>query len=89
MKVVRLKRRETVFVCGKCLKRHLDGKAMRKALKARAKAVDAKVVRTSCLGVCPKRAVAVATRESLIAGRAFVLSDTGMVDAVPPVRIAP
>ena len=87
--MARLKRRETVFVCGKCLKRHDDGKAMRKALKARAKAVDARVVRTSCLGVCPKGAVAVVTRESLQAGRAFVLSDTGMVDAALPARIAP
>ena len=34
MKKARL-RRSPIFVCGKCLKRHGDGKAIRRALKAR------------------------------------------------------
>lgn len=73
MKKARL-RRVPIFVCGKCLKRHGDGKALRRALKTHAKACDAKLVRSACLGVCPKAAVVVVTRRSLEGGRAELVA---------------
>ena len=74
MKTVRLKR-EVIFVCSKCLKRHGDGKAIRRALKAQAKDRNARLVRSSCLGICPKKAVVVATRGSLAEGRVALVRD--------------
>ena len=87
MKSVRAKRRETVVVCGKCLRRHDDGKSIRKALKARAKSVDAKMVRASCFGICPKGAMAIATRASMAEGRLLILKDASMVEVALPGRI--
>ncbi len=80
MKSVRIKRREIVFVCGKCLRRHDDGKAIRKTLKTRAKAVDAKMVRASCFGVCPKHAIAIVTRTSMATGRVLILTDASVIE---------
>ena len=73
MKRARL-RRAPIFVCGKCLKRHKDGKAIRRALKMRAGDCDAKLVRSACLGVCPKAAVIVVTSRSLGDGRAELVA---------------
>ena len=62
----RLRRAPPVLVCKKCLSRVDDGKALRKTLKSELKARSAaqgtkppRVVLTSCLGICPKRAVVV------------------------------
>lgn len=73
MKKARL-RRTPIFACGKCLKRHRDGKAIRGALKTRAKECEAKLVRAACLGVCPKAAVIVVTPRSLGDGRAELVA---------------
>src|SRR3569833_2678254 len=54
-----------VFVCRKCLKRSDDAKTIGRALKSEVKrhAGDrekpARVIKTSCFGICPKRAVVV------------------------------
>ena len=80
MRTVRLKRRAPVFVCGKCLKRHTDGKAIRRALKAQAKAQGTKLVRTSCLGICPKQKVLVADARLLQASRCVLIDDAARVE---------
>jgi hypothetical protein len=90
-RVVRMRRPPPVLVCRKCLKRAGDGKAIKRALKdelkARAKAAAssaddgkktkrAKLVLTSCFGICPKGAVALTTGERLAKGE-YVLVETG------------
>ncbi|WP_315804654.1 hypothetical protein [Bradyrhizobium sp. SZCCHNS3002] len=71
--LVRPRRAAPVLVCRKCLKRSDDpkalNKALRKAIKHALKSHDgaghgagekpARVVLTSCFGLCPKRAVVV------------------------------
>lgn len=56
-------RRALVAVCGECSGRDPRPKVVRSRLRAALKASGARravrVVRTSCLGLCPKRAVAV------------------------------
>ena len=63
--IVRPRRPAPVFVCRKCLKRCDEAKAIKAAIKREAKrmgdagAKPARVIMTSCFGLCPKRAVAV------------------------------
>lgn len=73
-----------MFVCRKCLKRSDEGGAIKRALKdelkSRAKASGekrAKVVMTSCFGICPKRAVVTATGATLARGEFLLVSDAG------------
>ncbi|CAN5493716.1 hypothetical protein BH11PSE4_BH11PSE4_43260 [soil metagenome] len=78
----RLRRAPPVFVCKKCLGRVADGKALRKALKSelmkRGSANGGKpprVVLTGCLGICPKRAVVVASAGTMARGEVILLAD--------------
>ena len=80
MRTVRLKRGAPVFVCGKCLKRHADGKAIRRALKAQVKAQETKLIRTSCFGICPKQKVLVASAGLLQAGRCVLIDEAASVE---------
>jgi predicted metal-binding protein len=80
----RLRRAPPVLVCKKCLGRVPDGKQLRKALKSelknRAGVQDVKpprVVLTGCLGICPKRAVVVASAATMQRGEVLLLSDSG------------
>jgi predicted metal-binding protein len=65
MMVVHSRRAPPVFVCRKCLKRSDDAKTIARALKSETKrqAGDrqkpARVIKTSCFGICPKQAVVV------------------------------
>lgn len=77
----RLRRAPPILVCKKCLGRIDDGKKLRKALKSdskkRSRKQDVKsprVVMTSCLGICPKRAVVVASAATLQDGRYLLVS---------------
>lgn len=92
--VARPKWTSAILVCGKCLK-GVDGKAMRRDLKAAAKGRTGKVriVRTACLGLCPKRAVAMASAGSLARRELVVLREGGSAAAaldrlLPPDAIA-
>lgn len=86
----RSRRAPPVFICKKCLGRVDDGKAVRKALKSELKqasqARDIKgprVVLAGCLGICPKRAVVVASAATLAADRYLLLPSAAAVpDAV-------
>jgi predicted metal-binding protein len=71
-----------VFICGKCLKRHKDGKAVRKALKTEAQNVAAerssgkvRIVKTACVGLCPRQAVVVSSAVTLFQGEVLIVSD--------------
>lgn len=78
----RLRRPPPVLVCKKCLGRVEDGKAITKSLKSELKRRSAadggkspRVITTSCLGICPKRAVVVASAATLQQGRYLLLAD--------------
>jgi hypothetical protein len=81
-----------IFVCGKCLKRHDDGKTMRRALKQAVrppqsedmKRSKVRIVKTACLGLCPRGAVIVASAATLSAGDVMLVKDAeAMAAAVP------
>ncbi|MDP3692859.1 MAG: (2Fe-2S) ferredoxin domain-containing protein [Bradyrhizobium sp.] len=83
-------RREPVLVCRKCLKRVTGGSRIKRALKSAVKSLrDAqpgrrpRLVMTACFGICPKRAVVVASGTTLHRGEYILLADAGqVVDAV-------
>ena len=87
---IRPRRPKPVFVCKKCLTRVPDGSKLKRSLKlelkqrASAQGVkSARVVLTSCLGICPKRAVVIASAASLQRGEYLLLADRdGIADAV-------
>ena len=61
--VLHPRREPPVLVCGKCLKRSDDAKGIGRALKSEMKRrasgglKPARLIKTSCFGICPKRAV--------------------------------
>jgi hypothetical protein len=58
--------REVVFVCGDCSG---DPKALGKRLKKVLSDKEAKIIRTRCMGICPKGAVTVGLGRDLAAER--------------------
>ena len=87
VRTIRLRWQDVIVVCGKCLKRHDEGKAVRRALKAEVKAYTGdgakvrktRVVRTGCLGICPRGAVVVASAPLLAAGEVMLVRDADEV----------
>ncbi|WP_316175694.1 MULTISPECIES: hypothetical protein [unclassified Bradyrhizobium] len=91
--LVRPRRAAPVFVCRKCLKRSDDPKALNKALKKairhaleshdspgnRAGEKPARVIATSCFGLCPKRAVVVTGGVHAARGEYVLVSAAGDV----------
>lgn len=77
--------REVVVVCAKC-SRKAGGEPLRKtlkrALKSGAWGRKVRVVETSCLDLCPKRRVAVATGAQLAAGRLMVVAPGAPAETV-------
>lgn len=81
---IRPRRAEPVFVCKKCLKRVDDGPALKRALKSELKQRSAargikqpRVVMTSCMDICPKRAVVAASATTLARGEYLLLGNDG------------
>jgi predicted metal-binding protein len=79
---VRPRRLEPVLICKKCLKRAGDGSRLKRALKSELKrrtvlAGDKKprIVAVGCFGICPKRAVVVASAATLQRGDYLLLAD--------------
>jgi predicted metal-binding protein len=73
---------EPVLVCRKCLKRVSNGPALKRALKSELKRRSAargikhpRMVMTSCLDICPKRAVVAASAATLARGEYLLLAD--------------
>lgn len=88
-RVVRPRWRGLVLVCGKCLKRHDDGAAIRRTLKTEVKAQNPvprqkiRVAKTGCLGICPKGAAILASARTLASGDVVMVRGSGEVaDAV-------
>lgn len=82
IRTARLRRATPVLVCQKCLSRVDDGHGFKRRLKSGLKqrsdalAVKApRVVLTKCLGICPKRAVVVASASTLGRGEYLLLTD--------------
>lgn len=70
--IARSRRSAPVLVCRKCLQRSDQGREVRRALKSELKAAakrqgtkPAKLVTTSCFGLCPKTSIVVASGASL------------------------
>jgi predicted metal-binding protein len=79
---LRLRRAEPILVCKKCLKRIDGGSKLKRVLKSAVKrrgAAQAKrrsrIVMTGCFGICPKRAVVVASGSTLQRGEYLLLPD--------------
>ncbi|MFT3940755.1 (2Fe-2S) ferredoxin domain-containing protein [Rhodopseudomonas sp.] len=71
-----------MLICGKCLSKIDGGKKLKQALKAELKRAAAarggkrpKLVTTSCLGICPKRAVVTASAGTLAWGEYVLVED--------------
>ncbi|MDX7952885.1 (2Fe-2S) ferredoxin domain-containing protein [Lichenihabitans sp. Uapishka_5] len=85
--VARPKRPLAVLICGKCVRKAGEGQAIRKAVKAAlsdqatADRRPGKLVETKCLGLCPKRAVALAGGASLARGELLVVKRAADVPA--------
>lgn len=93
IRVARAKFTELVLVCTKCVKRQGLKKGslrsrLKRGLKARPLAGKPRVVEVGCLGPCPKRALAVATAESLAKRRIHLIDPAATpaqaVDALFP-----
>jgi predicted metal-binding protein len=81
---IRPRRPEPIFVCRKCLKRIDDGPALKRALKSELKQRSAargikrpRVIVTSCMDICPKRAVVAASAATLARGEYLLLGNDG------------
>jgi predicted metal-binding protein len=84
---LRPRRPEPILICRKCLKRAADGKQIRRALKSEVKRRSAaqaakrpRIVLTDCFGICPKRAVVLASGATLHRGEYLLLGGRGEID---------
>jgi predicted metal-binding protein len=79
--VVAPRRASPILVCRKCLKRSCEGKEIRRELKHALKAQHPnkvkrpRLVSTSCFGICPKKAVILASGRSLQDGKYLLVAD--------------
>ncbi|MGJ4931881.1 hypothetical protein ACQR1I_32640 [Bradyrhizobium sp. HKCCYLS2038] len=83
-RIAQSRRAAPVLICRKCLKRSDDAKAIKKAIKRTLKSEGehgtgtadkpARVVMTSCFGLCPKRAVVITGRDRAARGEYVLLS---------------
>lgn len=86
----RLRRGAPVLICKKCLGRVADGSGLKRALKSEVKRRSVaqaikkpRIVMTGCFGLCPKRAVAVASAAMLHRNEMLLLADeNAAADAV-------
>ena len=84
--IARPRRPSPVFACRKCLKRCSDDGKIRTAIKRqlRQRGTDKKkvprLVMTSCFGICPKRAVVLASGQSLLDNEYVLVSRRGEVE---------
>jgi hypothetical protein len=80
-------RPEPILACRKCLKRAADGKQIKRALKSEVKRRSAvqgskrpRIVLTDCFGICPKRAVVLASGKTLHRGEYLLLAGHDEID---------
>lgn len=84
----RLRRRTPILVCRKCLKRAPGGSDLKRALKSALKLGRSdcakrkpRMVMTSCFGICPKRAIVVASGATLARGECLMLANASDAEA--------
>jgi predicted metal-binding protein len=84
---IRQRRPQPILVCRKCLKRVADGKNIKRALKSEVKRRSIaratkrpRIVLTDCLGICPKRAVVLASGATLHRGEYLLLAGDKQID---------
>jgi hypothetical protein len=79
--VARPRRASPILVCDKCLRRSSDGRNIKREIKQVLKSRGTKkqkrprLVSTSCFGICPKKAVVLASGSSLQEGEYLLVSD--------------
>ncbi|PPQ41748.1 hypothetical protein CKO39_20495 [Rhodopseudomonas palustris] len=85
--IARPKRPPPVLICGKCLSKAGGGKKMKHVLKSELKQAAAshggkrpKLVTTGCLGICPKRAVVIASAGMLANGEYVLVEERKEVE---------
>jgi len=84
--IARQRRASPVLVCKKCLKRSDEGSDIRRAVKRALKRRSygerkrPRLVAASCFGLCPKRAVVLASALSLSAGEYVLVSHRADVE---------
>ena len=84
-----------VLVCAKCVRKHDEGKAIHRVLKTEARRAAAaagkrkiRVIKTACLGLCPKRAIVVGSPATLAEGDVLLVrTESEMAAALP--RLVP
>jgi hypothetical protein len=83
--IVRARRAPPVLVCRKCLKRSDEGRDVGRALKSELKAnkrdgiKPAKLIVTGCFGLCPKKAIVIASGASLARQEYVLVTGRGEV----------
>jgi predicted metal-binding protein len=84
--IARARRPSPILVCKKCLKRASEGAEIRRELKHELKRQckealkPARLISTECFGICPKRAVVLASGRSLQDGKYVLVSHAGEVE---------
>jgi NADH:ubiquinone oxidoreductase subunit E len=89
--IARPRRTSPILVCKKCLGRVSGAKKIRRELKSELKRQrdeasserplkSARLVTTSCFGICPKKAVVLASGKSLRNGEYILVSDREHVE---------
>jgi hypothetical protein len=93
---LRPRRPDPILVCRKCLKRVADGKQIKRALKSEVKRRSAaqatkrpRIVLTDCLGICPKRAVVLASGTTLHRGEYLLLAGQDEIGAAAAILMQP
>ncbi|MGA7806738.1 (2Fe-2S) ferredoxin domain-containing protein [Bradyrhizobium sp.] len=92
---IRPRRSEHVLLCKKCLSRVENGGKLKRSLKSELKKRRSgkktrrpRLVLTSCLGICPKRAVVMASASTLRRGEFLLLSDSRSVAGAADVLVS-
>ena len=93
---VRPRRPRPILICRKCLKRVGNGSGLKRALKSELKRRSAarsekkpRVVATGCFGICPKRAVVLASAATLNRGDYLLLTDTDGIAEAAAILMSP
>src|ERR1700742_677375 len=83
--IARPRRPSPVLICKKCLKRSPSGGRIRRALKRKLKRQSnetvkpSKLIATGCFGICPKRAIVLASGNSLEKGEYVLVSHRSQI----------
>ncbi len=82
---IRPRRPKPILICKKCLKRVSNGSMLKRALKSEVKrradertGKRPRIVATGCFGICPKRAVVLASAATLNRGEYLLLADADL-----------